>query len=274
MLSRLFLSLGFTAIASAALADTPIKRLTLRQDSLGWEAVGRLDIGGDGFCSGTLIAPDLVLTAAHCLIDQYSGERVAPDSITFRAALTDGVTIAERRGLQAVIHPAYHPFDRDGLRQLTSDVALLKLESAIPAGTAAPFVTSSRAGQGSDVSVVSYAKGREAALSWQKRCEVTAKGQGALMFNCDVWFGSSGAPVFETSGGRGRIVSIISRGQRDGNHVVVFGPQIERPLAEVKRALREGRGVWPELSVQAKRIQPGGAAGAGPRSTGARFLKP
>ena len=38
------------------------------EDSKGWEAVGRLDLAGRGFCTGALISPDLVLTAAHCLL--------------------------------------------------------------------------------------------------------------------------------------------------------------------------------------------------------------
>ena len=39
-----------------------------------WAAVGRIDLGSKGFCSGTLIAPDVVLTAAHCLYDKATGE--------------------------------------------------------------------------------------------------------------------------------------------------------------------------------------------------------
>ena len=47
------------------------------------------------------------------------------------------------------------------------DVALVQLDSAIPAATAAPFRVDRLPGPNRAVSVVSYARGRAEALSWQ-----------------------------------------------------------------------------------------------------------
>lgn len=71
-----------------------LSRLTTREDLRGFEPVGRVDIEGGGFCTGALIAPDLVLTAAHCVVDP-SGTPVPAGRITFRAGLADGQALVE-----------------------------------------------------------------------------------------------------------------------------------------------------------------------------------
>ena len=52
-------------------AGSALVTLETRQDSQGWEAVGRLDVIDKGFCTAALIRDKLLLTAAHCVYDDY-----------------------------------------------------------------------------------------------------------------------------------------------------------------------------------------------------------
>lgn len=272
-LSRAVLAGCRTAVALVGLAlpglaqNSGLDPLTRREEVLGWEAVGRIDIGNLGYCTGTLIATDLVLTAAHCLFDPETGVPRDVKAMTFRAGLSDGVAVAEARISRAVAHPGYDPKAALSPDSVGHDAALLQLAEPIPSAVAAPFVVQFP-DQRAEVSVVSYARGRDEALSWQRRCTVLGRQQGLLAFDCDVDKGSSGAPVFVRSGGRARIVSIISVGTREGQ-LLSLGMVLPDLLADLKAAMR--------AAPAAATVRPGirkVTVGDAPGNIGARFLKP
>jgi protease YdgD len=254
-------------IATGAFAqNTGLARLTDRDDLLGWEAVGRIDMEDVGFCTGTLISPDLVLTAAHCVYHPVTSDPVEPSALLFRAGLRDGTTIAERHVLQIAAHPGFDPHASLSASNVEHDVALLRLESPITSTEANPFILHSGSTTGTRVSVVSYGKGREDALSRQRRCEIVGS-YGALMtFDCNVTFGSSGAPVFSHSGNRGRILSIISGMTTVEGRKLAIGMVLPDVVNDLKRQLRSNP-IRPKATV--RMYSSDGNRGG----TGAKFVK-
>jgi protease YdgD len=258
------ISIMALVVTSTALAqDSRLRRLSTGDDVKSWEAVGRLNIGGTGFCTGTLIAPNMVLTAAHCLFDKKTGVRIDHTQIEFLAGWRDGRASAYRSVQQAVIHPTYIYSSRVNTGGVGNDLALLKLDHPIRDGKIQPFATEAKPQRGAKVAVVSYGAGRSEAPSLQELCSVLALQQGMLVTSCSVDFGSSGAPIFMVQDGTVQIVSVVSAKAEVDGAAVSLGTSLGAPLAQLQA----------EMVTRQTRLR--NSVRAGTRSTtGAKFVKP
>ena len=95
---------------------------------------------GQYMCTGTLISPDVILTAAHCV----KGYRAADYTVYFGRDIQTATT---RRVSEVKYHPQYNE------NSITNDIAVLRLSSPPPAGvTPIPYLPASLAMSSADVS--------------------------------------------------------------------------------------------------------------------------
>lgn len=238
----------------------------------GWEGVGRLDIAGKGFCTAALIEETTLLTAAHCLYDRQTGDRIDPARMEFRAGFRDGRALAYRDIRRAVAHPDYVYGGTADMANLGRDVALLELMQPIRNTGILPFVLGRSPLAGDPVGIVSYAEERSERPSLQESCDVLGRQEGVYVMSCNVNFGSSGAPVFSLSGGVAQIVSLVSAKAELEDGRVALGVDLEAPLALIRAEMAAGRGTVSGVEVSTFRsIRPGEVA---EEDTGAKFLRP
>ena len=198
----------------------------------GWEAVGRLSISGATICTGALVAPNLVLTAAHCLYNPATGRKVRANRITFQAGLAEGRAVAERRVVSATAHPQYR-HNKGGNAQVGHDLALLTLDTPI-GSEVAPLAFEGRPEKGDILSVVAYTVGNRQDPRMAYPCQVLARKRATLVLNCEVDFGASGAPVFALQNGqRPYLVSVISAKAEMAGQDVSVGTSLDPSVIQM-----------------------------------------
>ena len=208
----------FIALALAALspAQAMVGGAPAAENGVGRSVVTIVGSRGN-FCSGALIAPDIVLSAAHC---------VAPGA-TYKIVAYDA---RRQPRLLDVRRVATHPtFNVKGIlaHRASADVALLQLASPMPGKAVAPTgaprapiaagarftvagIGVTRRGDGKSGGTIRAASliatGRPGNLQIRLVDPATnnaREGQGACT-------GDSGAPAFEAQDGRAVVVGVVS----------------------------------------------------------------
>ncbi|NBB69965.1 MAG: trypsin-like serine protease [Alphaproteobacteria bacterium] len=172
-----------------------------------WAAVGRVDIGGGRFCSGTVIAPSRVLTAAHCLFHPATGRPAAPGEIVFQAGLYRDDAQQRRRPVRVHVPVGYVWSARERLPGLERDVAVL--EFAEPIGVPPLALLPAARELPSRLVLARYGRSRPSRARVDFGCVRTGSIGALWRVSCPGEPGNSGAPLLAPGPDGPRLVAVV-----------------------------------------------------------------
>jgi protease YdgD len=206
--------LAAAALQPAAALELGRLRMLNSAEHVPWRGVGRVNIETSSvsrsMCTGTLIAEDLVLTAAHCVINPQSGVAYRLGDVHFVAGWRRGQKVAHSKAASIAVHPDYVLALQGRVERVGIDLALIRLADPIPQAKAPFFALGPAPGPEMPLTLISYRQDRPHALTRQTGCEFVSIHDVVLELSCNVTFGASGSPLFMASGDEMRVVAVVA----------------------------------------------------------------
>lgn len=171
-----------------------------------WRSIVRIQTNLGGRCTGVVVAPTRVLTAAHCLLNPRT-RRLFPASSLHALFGYDRGAYARHLSVAAITtdknrNPLAVPPD------VATDWAILTLAEAAPPSAPPLGLSTLLPPAGTPVTLGGYNQDRAQILMADQECRTLGVAGGMILHDCDATRGTSGGPLLVREGGGWRVVGL------------------------------------------------------------------
>lgn len=198
-------------------------RIPLAAHEEPFSAIGRLNVAGFSAlrqCTGFLIAPDVVATAAHCVYDSYAKKPLAAARFHFLAGWQRQKYVAHAIGKCIKILPGFTESRRPTLEQFSRDVAVIRLRKPVDIK---PMSLASSQDIAAATALVhaGYSRDRRHMQTGDVDCKALEEHETLILNDCDTNRGASGGPVLVLTRSGDLKVAAVMVGGLERNQVNV-----------------------------------------------------